>query len=39
MVLFESPVYLLTLYAKAEVKDLTHEQVRVLRKLVEAELK
>ena len=40
MVLFESDaqIYLLTVYAKAEVKDLTRDQIRALRKLVEVEL-
>mgnify|MGYP001580402693 CR=1 FL=1 len=35
----DAQIYLLTLYAKAEVKDLTREQIQALRKLVEAELK
>ena len=34
----DAQIYLLTVYAKAEVKDLTHDQIRALRKLVEVEL-
>jgi hypothetical protein len=37
--LTDDQIYLLTLYAKAEIKDLTREQIRMLRKLVEVELK
>jgi mRNA-degrading endonuclease RelE of RelBE toxin-antitoxin system len=35
----DAQIYLLTVYAKAEVKDLTRDQIRSLRKLVEVELK
>jgi Ser/Thr protein kinase RdoA (MazF antagonist) len=35
----DAQIYLLTLYAKAEVKDLTREQLKLLRRLVEAELR
>ena len=35
----DAQIYLLTVYAKAEVKDLTRVQIRSLRKLVEVELK
>jgi len=34
----DAQIYLLTLYAKAEVADLTREQIKRLRKWVEAEL-
>ena len=35
----DAQIYLLTVYAKAEMQDLTRDQIRALRKLVEAELK
>ena len=34
----DNRIYLLTVYAKADCVDLTREQIRVLRKLVEVEL-
>lgn len=34
----DSRIYLLTVYAKAECKDLTHRQIKALRQLVEDEL-
>jgi mRNA-degrading endonuclease RelE of RelBE toxin-antitoxin system len=35
----DEQIYLLTVYAKAEMKDLTRDQIQTLRKLVETELK
>jgi len=34
----DNRIYLLTVYAKADCADLTREQIRALRKLVEVEL-
>jgi hypothetical protein len=34
----DEQIYLLTIYAKAEMKDLTRDQIQTLRKLVETEL-
>ena len=35
----DQQIYLLTVYAKAEMKDLTRDQIQTLRKLVETQLK
>jgi hypothetical protein len=35
----DEQIYLLTVYAKAEMKDLTRAQLRALSKLIETELK
>jgi mRNA-degrading endonuclease RelE of RelBE toxin-antitoxin system len=35
----DEQIYLLTVYAKAEMKDLSREQIRALCKLVETELR